>query len=560
MRIPTHRRIRRILSGVIVGTGLSLGAAGAATAETVLRIVPQADLKNIDPVWTTAAITANHGYMVYDMLFAMDSNLEPQPQMVDSYDVSDDGLTYTFTLREGLLFHDGSPVEASDAVASIKRWAAKRSDGLAMMERADSLEATDARTFVLKLDEKFGPTIQVLANPTLPLVVMREEEAMTDPNEQVAEVIGSGPFVFAKDEWVPGNKVVYRRFDDYVPRSEPSDGFAGGKVVKVDRVEWIYIPDTNTATQALIAGEVDAYEIPPIDLLPVLEADPDITVKVLDRLGKMGHIRPNHRWPPFDNVKARQALQLLVDQTAFLAAQVGNPSLEKVCYAVFMCDSPFSTDAHSEPWRTQDKEKAKQLLAEGGYNGEPIVVLVPTDQQIIYNNVLVMIDLLKEIGVDVVAQSMDWSTLTLAPAEDRGSQHAAQRRLAHLPDLVDRLQHVEPAHQPAPGGDRRREVGLVRLAQGRHDRGAARRFHRGRHQGGAVEDHRRPPEALLRGDPVPQHRAVRDPGGVAQLAEGCSGGAVAGRLEHREEQLSVDRDARTAAGTRWPRSILRGTS
>ena len=107
MRIPTHRRIRRVLSGVIVGTGLTLGAAGAASAETVLRIVPQADLKNIDPVWTTAAITANHGYMVYDMLFAMDSNLEPQPQMVESYDVSDDGLTYTFTLREGLLFHDG---------------------------------------------------------------------------------------------------------------------------------------------------------------------------------------------------------------------------------------------------------------------------------------------------------------------------------------------------------------------------------------------------------------------------------------------------------------------
>ena len=412
MRKSRIRSTRRILSGVILGTGLSLGVTGAAMAETVLRVVPQADLKNIDPVWTTAAITANHGYMVYDMLFAMDSRLEPQPQMVESYDVSDDGLTYTFTLREGLLFHDGSPVEASDAVASIRRWSVKRSDGLAMMDRAVSLEATDARTFVLKLKEKFGPTLQVLANPTLPLVIMREEEAMTDPNTQVSEVIGSGPFVFVKDEWVPGNKVVYKKFDGYVPRSEPSDGFAGGKVVKVDRVEWIYIPDANTATQALLAGEVDAYEIPPIDLLPILEADPQITVKVLDRLGKMGHIRPNHRWPPFDNVKARQALQLLVDQQAFLAAQVGNPSLEKICYAVFMCDSPFSTDAHSDPWRTQDKGKAKQLLKEAGYNGEPIVVLVPTDQQIIYNNVLVMIDLLKEIGVNVDAQSMDWSTLT----------------------------------------------------------------------------------------------------------------------------------------------------
>jgi peptide/nickel transport system substrate-binding protein len=409
VRIP---RLRRTLAATALAAGLALGLTAGATAETVLRVVPQADLKNIDPIWTTAAITANHGYMVYDTLFALDANLEPQPQMVDSYDVSADGLTYTFKLRDGLLFHDGSPVEAGDVVASIRRWAAKRSDGMAMMDRTSSLEAADARTFVLKLKEKFGPAIQVMANPTLPLFIMREEEAMTDPNTQVAEVIGSGPFVFIKDQWVPGNKVVYTKFDKYKPRSEPSSGFAGGKVVKVDKVEWIYIPDTNTATQALIAGEVDAYEIPPIDLLPVLEADPNITVKVLDKLGKMGHIRPNHRWPPFNNVKARQALQLLVDQTAFLAAQVGNPSLEKVCYSVFMCDSPLETDAYADQWKKQDKAKAKSLLAEAGYKGEPIVVLVPTDQQIIYNNVLVMIDLLKEIGVNVDAQAMDWSTLT----------------------------------------------------------------------------------------------------------------------------------------------------
>lgn len=405
-------RLRAAIAASVLGAGLALAAPGTALAETVLKMVPQADLKNLDPIWTTASITNNHGYMVYDTLFALDSKLQPQPQMVESFTVSDDKLTYTFTLREGLLFHDGSPVESSDVIASIKRWAQKRSDGMAMMDRAKSLDAKDARTFVLSLTEPFGPAIQVMANPTLPLFIMREEEAKTDPNTQVPETIGSGPFVFVKDEWVPGDKVVYRKFDGYKPRSEPSDGFAGGKVVKIDKVEWLYIPDTNTATQALMAGEVDAYEIPPIDLLPVLEADPNITVKVLDRLGKMGHIRPNHRWPPFNNVKARMALQMLVDQTSFLAAQVGNPALEKVCYSVFMCDSPFATTAYTEKWMKQDKAKAKALLAEAGYNGEPLVVLVPTDQQIIYNNILVMVGLLKEIGVNVDAQSMDWSTLT----------------------------------------------------------------------------------------------------------------------------------------------------
>jgi peptide/nickel transport system substrate-binding protein len=399
-------------SAVVVGLGAWLALGAAAQAQTTIKVVPQADLKNTDPVWTTAAITQNHGYMVYDTLFALNGALEPQPQMVGEYEVSDDGLTYTFTLRDGLKFHDGSPVEAKDAVASIKRWSAKRPDGGAMMQRTESLEAADERTFVLKLKEKFAPVLDVLANSSQPLVVMREEEASTDPNTQVTEHIGSGPFEFVTEEWVPGSKVVYRKFEDYVPRDEPADGFAGGKVVKVDRVEWIYIPDTNTATQALMAGEVDAYEIPPIDLLPVLEADPNIVVKVLDPLGKMGHIRPNHLYPPFDNVKARQALQLLVDQKAFLAAQVGNPKYEKVCYAVFMCDSPFETEAYSEPWQQPDLERAKQLMKEAGYDGEPIVVMVPTDQQIIHNNVMVMVDQLRAIGVNVDAQSMDWSTLT----------------------------------------------------------------------------------------------------------------------------------------------------
>lgn len=398
--------------GAWIGAALLLATTSLVQAQT-LKVVPQADLKNLDPIWTTAAITVNHGFMIYDTLYGLDEKLEPQPQMIEKHVVSEDGLTWTFTLREGLVFHDGSPVEAADAVASIKRWNVKRADGQALTAATESMTAKDARSFEIKLKNKFGPMLSVMANPALPLFVMRQEEAATDPNTQVTEMIGSGPFEFLKDEWKPGDRVAYKKFDGYKPRSDPSSGFAGAKIVKVDRVEWIYIPDTNTATQALMAGEVDVYEIPPMDLMPMLEADPNITVKVLDPLGKMGHVRPNHLHPPFDNVKARQALQLLVDQNEFLAAQVGNPKFETVCYSVFMCNAPFSTTAHTEGWTKQDKAKAKQLLTEAGYNfKDPIVALVPTDQQIIMNNMLVMVGLLKEIGVNVDAQSMDWSTLT----------------------------------------------------------------------------------------------------------------------------------------------------
>jgi peptide/nickel transport system substrate-binding protein len=387
-------------------------AAAPAGAETVVKMIPQADLKILDSVWTTAAVSQNHALLIYDMLFGMDENMRPQPQMVETWTKSEDGLKWSFTLRSGMKFHDGSPVRAKDAVASVKRWSQRQPSGIALMQRAESLEATGELTFELKLKEKFGPVLEVFADPSLPLPVMREQEASIDGFTQIKETIGSGPFMFVKEEWVPGNKVVYKKNPDYKPRAEPPSGFAGGKVAKVDRVEWIYIPDNATATAALQRGEMDIFEQPTYDLLPILAKDKNITVKVLDPVGKFGTVRPNFLHPPFDNAKARQALQLLVDQKMYLAAMVGNPQYEKECYAVFVCGSPLATEAYSEPWRKQNIAKAKELFKEAGYNGEPIVVLQPTDQTIIFNISAVTADLLKQAGVNVDLQASDWGTVT----------------------------------------------------------------------------------------------------------------------------------------------------
>ncbi|MCK6449344.1 MAG: ABC transporter substrate-binding protein [Alphaproteobacteria bacterium] len=383
-----------------------------AMAQSTMKLVPQADLKIFDPISTTAAITQNHGLMVYDTLFALNSKLEPKPQMVESYTTSPDGMKWTFTLRPGLKWHDGTPVTAKDVAASINRWSKHTArGGFAMMQRAQSLVAKDDKTVELTFKEKFGPVREMLADPSLPVFIMREKDAMTDPFQAVTESVGSGPFLFVKEEWVPGSKVVYKKNPNYVPRNEPSDGFAGGKVAKLDRVEWIYIPDTNTAAQALLAGEVDAIEQPPYDLLPAMKKDKNITVRVLDPLGKMGHIRPNHLHPPFNNVKAREALQLLVDQKEFLAAMVGNPEYEKECYAIFMCGSPLETTKHSENHRKPNVEKAKQLFKEAGYKGEKIVIMQPTDQQLIGTIAVVMAQKLREAGINVDLQAMDWGTL-----------------------------------------------------------------------------------------------------------------------------------------------------
>lgn len=235
--------------------------ATTASAESVLRVIPHADLKNLDPIWTTAYISRNHGYMIYDTLFAMDESFTPQPQMVDTWSTSADGLVWTFVLRDGLKFHDGAPVTGEDVVASLKRWGARDGMGQQLFGVIESLEATDAKTVVMTLQKPYGLVLESIGkiSSNVPFI-MPKRIAETDPFEQITEYIGSGPFVFQADQWVPGSTVVYTKFEDYVPRSEPASAAAGGKVAKVDKVIWQYFPDATTAMNALMAGEVDFYE------------------------------------------------------------------------------------------------------------------------------------------------------------------------------------------------------------------------------------------------------------------------------------------------------------
>ena len=270
-----------------------LAASAPAQAQKTLRAVMHSDLKILDPIWTTAYIVRNHGYMVYDTLFATDEKGDVKPQMVGKYDVSDDKLTHTFTLRDGLFWHDGPPVTAEDCVASIKRWAAKDSTGQKLMTFVDSLEVKDAKTFVMKLKSPTGLVLLGLGKPSSNVpFMMPKRVAETDPNTQISDFTGSGPFVFKRDEWKPGDKTVYVKFDKYMPRSEPASGFSGGKVVKVDRVEWRAISDHQQAVNALLAGEIDFIEQPPHDLLPLAAGRRERQVRRLERARQPVHLPP----------------------------------------------------------------------------------------------------------------------------------------------------------------------------------------------------------------------------------------------------------------------------
>jgi len=287
------------LAAIAIAIWAALGAPAMAQT-TTLRMVSHADIKILDPIWTTALITRNFGYMVYDVLFARDADLKIQPEMAEKYSVSADKLTWTITLRDGLVWSDGTPVTSEDCVASIKRWGARDSFGQLLMKDTAEIKPVDAKTFSIVLKREFGLVLEALSkiSSNVPFM-MPKRVAETDPNKQITEFIGSGPFIFKQDEWKPGEKMVFVKNPRYKPRAEPPSMLAGGKVAKVDRVEWLAMPDPSTAVNALITGEIDLIEAPPPDLFPLLKADKNIEVYPWNVQGSQIIMRFNHTQPPF---------------------------------------------------------------------------------------------------------------------------------------------------------------------------------------------------------------------------------------------------------------------
>jgi peptide/nickel transport system substrate-binding protein len=412
------RRFRTLVSVLAVSVGLGLAVDVAAQDKKTLRMVPHAGLRVTDPIITTAFMSRNHGYMIYDTLFAVNDKMEVKPQMVEKYDVSGDKLTYTFTLRDGLKFHDGAPVTTADVIPSLQRWAKRDGMGQKLFDFVKELKPVDDKTFQLVLKEPYGLVLDSLGKPSSNVpFIMPKRIAETPPDKNVPEEIGSGPFRFVKSEFNPGAKVVYEKNPDYKPRSEAPSFMSGGKVAKVDRVEWITIADPQTAMNALLKGEIDIWEQASYDLLPELKKSKDVVVKDLGPLGMNYMLRMNWLQPPLDNVKIRRAILHAINQEDYLAAQIGDPEYSKVCPALFGCSTPLKSDVGAVK---PDIATAKKMLAESGYKGEKIVIMAPTDLASIAQLPLVSAPILRSIGLNVDLQSMDWQTLVGRRAKQDG--------------------------------------------------------------------------------------------------------------------------------------------
>lgn len=390
-----------------------LARPAIAAEPKVLRVMPQAVLNTIDPVWSSAQIVRNMGFMVWETLYGRDAAQNPKPQMLEGGLMEDGGKHWTLKLREHQMFHDGTPVLARDCVASLRRWMKRDASAAALESWTDELSAKDDRTLLLRLKFPFSHLPELLSKFISPAVIMPERIALTDPFKQISEAIGSGPFKWVAGEHILGSRAVFAKNEKYVSRNEKSDWTSGGRPVYVDRVEWNMIPDGGTAANALMTGEIDWIEIPLPDLMPLLRKTPGIVTGHLDTYGQIMALRVNHLARPTSELGMRKAMMAAIDQREAMTAILGGDPDSWTAPVGFLATGNKEIDnAGIEAVnRKHSKAEVQALLDKAGYNGEKLVLLHATEHTFFNPASLIAAQQLKDAGINVDDQAMDWATV-----------------------------------------------------------------------------------------------------------------------------------------------------
>jgi peptide/nickel transport system substrate-binding protein len=403
-----------LMGSAAMAAAATLPGSAAAQAKGILKVIPHASLTTLDPVATTGYIVRNHGYMIWDTLFAMNERLEPQPQMASGVEISADKLTYRISLRDGLNWHDDTAVTADDCVSSLIRWGKVDGMGIRLFSYIDTVTADGAKTIVIKLKRPYGFVLESIGKLSTNVPFMMPKRLADKPHTErltANELIGSGPFRWVAGEYKPGARTVYVRNPKYVPRSEAASNASGGKNVFVEGVEWINFPDPTTALNALMSGEVDYYEQVPADLLPVVTRAPGVKVGNFNPLGNVGMGRFNHLAAPTNNPGVRRAISMAINQADVLKAAIGQADYMRSCHSIVPCGTTFESKVATEEMGKGNLEAARKVLRESGYNGEKIVLLATTDIPVQTAMATVVADTLKRLGMNVEAQAMDWATV-----------------------------------------------------------------------------------------------------------------------------------------------------
>jgi peptide/nickel transport system substrate-binding protein len=386
-----------------------------------IRWVPQGSVGALDPLWTTAAVTRGIGFHVWDKLIGQDDFGVLQPDMLEKWEVDNDGKRFTFTLRDGLLWHDLTPVRVEDVIASIKRWGEVEPYAKFFNPLITRFDKIDNESFVIEVSEPTGLILAGLGKPGASQPIMVPEAQVVPATEQMTTFIGSGPYKMGA--WEPGNRLFLERFEDYVPRTESPSYFAGAHMAYVDVLEMIEIPDQQTRVAAVLTGEVDYIDVVSGDFYDSLASGANVQV-MIGKPGAQPIFNFNKAIPPFDNTPEgllmRRAVQAATNAEEIMLGY-GTRDLWSLCSSYMFCGGFWSqTDVAKGRYNMSNPDLAKQLIAEAGYDGTPIILLDPTDFPTIHPIPIVLREQLDRVGINVEYRAIDWATQITATRQEEG--------------------------------------------------------------------------------------------------------------------------------------------
>jgi peptide/nickel transport system substrate-binding protein len=400
--------LRRLLLAVIL-IGIATGIAVAQTPGGVLRAAMTTNAATMDAHLSTTTAVRQVAVYLHESLVTFDENYEVIAQLAQDWDISEDRLTYTFRIRPGLTFHDGSALDAGDVKATVERYIAESQGGSRFNDVA-AIEVVDPLTVRFTLTSP-SPLLVNLAQPSPLLAVYPQEiiEKYGDAGIAPEDAIGLGPYRL--EEWRPDVYTRLVRFEDYVPdeRYETFTGFGGRREAYFDEVQLIPVPEAASRVAGLQTGEFDFIESVPITAVAQLEDTAGVEVAVLKPKWAV-LVELNQGEPPMDDLRFRQAMVRALDMDQIMrAVTFGNEEFYRLQPSIFFPEqTAWFTEAGGDVYNQQDRAEAQRLLREVGYNSEPIIYLANRDFDWMYKAVLAAAAQWQQAGINVQIEFMDW--------------------------------------------------------------------------------------------------------------------------------------------------------
>jgi len=427
-----------------------LAAAAGPRRGGTLKIAEVGEPLTLDPSNNLADLTTIIVLPIYEELFAFDANWRAQPCLVSGYTISKDGLTYTFTLRRSVPFHNGKTMGADDVVASLNRWGKVSPRGSTVYQNVDSVSASGGDTVVMKLKHPYAPLLAFLTFQNGGAAIMPKEIAEAAGTQPLRQFIGTGPYKFV--EWAPDRYVHLTRFDQFAARTEPASGYAGRKDALADEIFYYPVSQAATRITGVQSGTYDIADGINQDAYNDLVKDPRVDVASI--LGNSIFFFLNEKQGPMANVKTRQAVAAVLDMKPIMQAMFGSPNLYSLDPSIYLKGTPWYTEAGASLYNLHDTEKAKALAKAAGYSGQAIRWLTTEEYEWDFKTAVVASAQMQQAGFKVDLQVMDWASVL-----DRRSRPAdwdmfvTQHGFAADPALITVFDSTYPGWWDTPTKD-----------------------------------------------------------------------------------------------------------